>query len=115
LDKKSKTAPFLGAVFGLDIPFRDFHGGPEPMAKGRRNAMTRNTEKLNGNGLRCIHKKVWGQCACCRGKFGMLAIELDILLGRNQPPEIVGNLVATAIQTMRRGKEEMERRGTSPG
>ncbi len=76
--------------------------------------MTRHTETPDGNGLRCIHKKVWGQCACCRGKFGMLAIEFDIILGRNQPPEVVGNLVAEAVRRMRRGKEELERRGVSP-
>lgn len=76
--------------------------------------MTRHTETQEESGLRCIHRKIWGQCACCRGKFGMLAIEFDIILGRNQPPEVVGNLVAEAIRKMRRGKEEMERRGFSP-
>lgn len=86
------------------------------MAKERRNAMTRNFETEGKNGeLRCIHKKPWGQCASCRGKFGMLVIELDIMLGRDQPPDVVGNLVALGIQRMRRGKEEMKRRGESPG
>jgi hypothetical protein len=78
--------------------------------------MTRHKkEALDDNSPRCIHGKPWGQCACCRGRFGMLVIDLDIILGRNQPPEVVGNLVTGAIRRMRRGKEELERRGTSPG
>lgn len=80
--------------------------------------MTRHTGETRvgeeGDVPRCIHKKPWTSCACCRGKFGMLVIDLDIILGRNQPPEVVGNLVAEAIRRMRRGKEELERRGISP-
>jgi len=80
--------------------------------------MTRHAEEARvgeeGDVPECIHKKPWAKCACCRGKFGMLVIDLDILLSRNQPPEVVGNLVAEGIRRMRRGKEELERRGASP-
>ncbi len=77
-----------------------------------RDERTREEEK--GDGPKCVHGKTWTKCACCRGKFGMLVIELDRTLRSIQPPEFVGNLVTEAIRRMRRGKEELERRGTSP-
>lgn len=71
-------------------------------------------DREDGEDPKCVHGKVWTECASCRGKFGMLVIDLDITFGRNQPPDVVGGLVAEGIRKMRRGKEELERRGTSP-
>jgi hypothetical protein len=64
------------------------------------------------NQVRCVHRIVWGQCAHCRGKFGMLVVELDRMYFSRQPPEFVGEQVAEAIRKMRITKEEVG--GASP-
>jgi hypothetical protein len=69
------------------------------MGAKRRNVST------DPNQPRCKHNILWGQCALCRGRFGMLVIELDRMFFSPQPPEFVGNLVVEAIRKMRIRRE----------
>lgn len=69
------------------------------MSAKRRSVLT------DPNQPRCKHNIAWGQCACCRGKCGMLIIEFDRMFFSPQSPEFVGEQVAEGIRRMRIRRE----------